>query len=613
MKAKNYLIVILITGFSFSCKDYLEQQSVSTLDSETVYSNYGYAVSAVDGILNPMGYNKSYRNRLIPWYGMNTDIEWCNNSSGTSDKYSLCTYKCTSSNSQMDASGSDPYTYAYKGIEQANLAIEGLREYADIENDEEMAYLLGRALTYRAVYYADLLKCYGDVPARFSPVTSETIYLAKSSRDDIYIQLLADLKEAEDYVPWSNQNSLATTSEDINKAFVKGLRARLAMNAGGYSAYPSSLTEETDDYEVRRSTNEELDHSTMMTLALSECEDIIAQEGTYVDLDDDFEDIFERNCAADLTAGSESLWEIPFKTGRGQLLKYFAIKHNNSDQYVSKASEGGTHGPLPFVFYDYDEDDLRRDVTCIPYYWGDLDDDGNAKQELYESDDSKASVSTWYFGKYRYEWMTEELSGDDDGVNKIYMRYAEVLLIASEASYELGDLDAAKTYLKEVRSRAFSDEDQEDKVDEYVNDLTDDTFFDALVDEYGFEFCGETIRKECLIRWNLLDSKIEEAREKMDDLRNLTGDYADVPSTLYYDWEDDGETLKIYGLNRGETLDKSSEYGNVYEDWIKASKIDDDDIEALSYADDINSRMFWPIWQTEIDGSNGYLVNSYGY
>ena len=42
---------------------------------------------------------------------------------------------------------------------------------------------------------------WGDVPARFEPVTSETTYVPRSDRDIIYKQLLADLLEAENLVP----------------------------------------------------------------------------------------------------------------------------------------------------------------------------------------------------------------------------------------------------------------------------------------------------------------------------------------------------------------------------------------------------------------------------
>ena len=74
----------------------------------------------------------------------------------------------------------------YTAIERANLAIEGLRKYGNVEADANMAYLLGEALTLRAMVYYDLCKAWGDVPARFEPVTSETTYLPKSSREVIF-------------------------------------------------------------------------------------------------------------------------------------------------------------------------------------------------------------------------------------------------------------------------------------------------------------------------------------------------------------------------------------------------------------------------------------------
>ena len=71
------------------------------------------------------------------------------------------------------------YAMMYTGIERANLCIRGLRNFGDIENNEDMAYLLGEALTLRAVYYADLIKSWGDVPARFEPTTPENHLFTK--------------------------------------------------------------------------------------------------------------------------------------------------------------------------------------------------------------------------------------------------------------------------------------------------------------------------------------------------------------------------------------------------------------------------------------------------
>ena len=201
-------------------------------------------------------------------------------------------------------------------------------------------------------------------------------------------------------------------------------------------------------------------------------------------------------------------------------------------------------------------------------------------------------------------------STNDDGVNKIYMRFAEVLLIAAEAANELNGPGAAAPYLKQIRMRAFPSDLHPTKVDAYVNALlSPQAMFDAIVKEHKYEFTGEMERKQSLIRWNMLGSSLDEAKVKMFDLKNRTGEYADVPSTLYYKYEDDGETLEIYGLNRNETTDPGPEYSAF--NW---TTLEDDMINSI-YRLGVNpdNRQFWPIWQVFIDGSNGKLVNDYGY
>ena len=134
----------------------------------------------------------------------------------------------------------------YSGIERANICIRGLRTFGNPAPGNEMGQLLGEALTLRAIYYADLLKAWGDVVARFEPISSETMYLPKSSRDVIYKQLIADLEEAATLVAWPNETARTATTEQINKAFVKAFRARLCLWAAGYSQYPDGIRRSTD-------------------------------------------------------------------------------------------------------------------------------------------------------------------------------------------------------------------------------------------------------------------------------------------------------------------------------------------------------------------------------
>jgi starch-binding outer membrane protein, SusD/RagB family len=593
MKKNIILTALLSIALFSSCEENLDAPSVSSLDEQVIFSNPGLAKNAVDGIKIPFGETNSYRGRFLPWYGMNTDSEWYNSSESTSsDSPDLCVYDAKPNNIQMNTTN-NAWAMMYSGIERANLCIRGLRAYGNPTPNSELGYLLGEALTLRAIYYTDLLRAWGDVPARFEPINNETLNLPKTNRDVIYKQLIADLGEAATLVPWPNGNAATSSVERINKAFVKGLRARLALYASGYQQYPDG---------IRRSNDPELSVELMYTLALNECKDVILSGSAH--LESSFETLWKKYNQEVITAGGESLWEIPFAAGRGRVLFTFAVRHTTNDQFHQNGSNrGGQAGPLPHIFYDYDETDTRRNVTCVPYLWGAAV-NGIAKQQL-------GSINRWYFGKYRYEWMNRIVtSSNDDGVNKIYMRYAEILLMAAETANELQGPAAAAPYLKEIRKRAFPSALHTVKVDNYVNALTSkQAMFNAIVEEHKFEFTGEMERKMALIRWNLLGTNLAEAKAKMYRLQQRTGEYVDVPSTVYSKYNADNVTLTIYGLNRGETTDPGTDYTSL--SW---TNLTDAKIEGIWRAgSNPDNRQFWPIWQVFIDGSGGALINDYNY
>lgn len=589
MKKLIYISLISLSmagGFS-SCD--LEAPSKSALDAQVIFSTPSLAEAAVMGIHQSFGETNSYRGRFLPFYGLNSDIEWINGMDITKmpdgGKYDLGSYAATPINSQMNNT-TNAYAKFYEGIERANQAIAGLRTYGNVETNSELAQLLGEALALRAVIYLDLVKGWGDVPARFEPITTATMYLGRSDRDVIYKQLLADLEEAAGLVAWPNATSVTKSVERVNKAFVKALRARIALYAGGYSQRADG---------VRLSNDPDLERSKMYTIAKNECVDIIERGCNKLG---SFKDNFDRLCKDIVSAGEESIWEIPFSDGRGRVLYTFGVKHNEKDQYTQQA-QGGVNGPLPTLFYDYDVEDVRRDITCVPYEWSK---ETTAKQQL-------RSLNKWCFGKLRYEWMSRIVtSTNDDGINWQYMRLADVYLMAAEAINELESPSAAAVYMKPILDRALP----ATKVTAYMNRATasKDAFFNAIVEQRAFEFAGEMLRKADLIRWNLLSTKMAEAKTKMQQLRSREGAYADLPEKLYYKIDTDGETLVIYGLNHGDTDAKGASLG--YEEnttWISETKLEDKTIDAL-YTQNPDENQYWPIWQTFIDSSNGMLSNN---
>ena len=583
-----------------SCSKFLQSESPSAFDAATVYSNYTLTEGTIFGITETFCEVNSYRGRFLPWYGFNTDIEWYNTYKPGDGKSDIAAYDCAPNNSQLNLSNG-PFPLMYMGIERANLVIEGLRAYGDIENKANMAYLLGEALTLRAMIYYDLTKAWGDVPARFVPLTSDTIYAKKDSRDVIYKQILGDLEEAIPYLPYPGETDATSRTDRVNKVFAEGLYARIALAASGYAIRPEDGMVGTGDLgTVRLSSDPDLQKSVLYPKALAYLKDAVGKAS----LESDYAQMwYNLNNMNNLAAGSgyETLFVIPFGAGRGRWNFTFAISSEGAS-ISGGVSRGGDAGPVPTMYFKYGDNDQRRDVTCVNYKWN--------KDNTIEP----AGIGKWFFGKYRFEWMNAQpyTGGNDDGIKPVVMRYADILLMAAEIENELNGPSGAKKYLQEVRERACGI----DEAEAYVAGLNSkESFFEAVVNERALEFCGEFLRKADLIRWNRLKSSLDAAENDMMALRDLQGEYAGLTGDIAYQLADDEKSLDIVFLTvDGEVpsgYELSTGYVNKYDDGKKTGFYSDR-IKGLYYKDP-EQFMFWPIFNDTMTNSQGYIKNDYGY
>ncbi|MDR1416072.1 MAG: RagB/SusD family nutrient uptake outer membrane protein [Prevotellaceae bacterium] len=608
---KAAVYAALLTLMSACAEDFLEAPTKSSMDESVIFSTPAYAERAIPGVLQSFAETNSYRGRYLPYYGMNTDVEvqtglGASVSDATGSKERLVNYDTDLSNEQMNTDN-NAWAKFYEGIERANLAIRGLRAYGDVESNAELAQILGEVITLRAIVYSDLLKGWGNVPARFEPISSETAYLPRVDRDVALKQLLADLEEAATLVGWPNENRFTTSTEHVNKCFVKGMRARIALMAGGYSLHMGETT-------LRLSTDPDLEKTKMYQIAKQECLDVINSGHARLQ-PGGFEAAFKAVHAETYVAGNEGFWELPFSDGRGRVIFDLGVQHEHVDKYTGQA-KGGTNGPNPIMFYKYEKEDVRRDVSCIPYKWYE------GRQVL------NTSFNRWFFGKYRYEWLNRRVtSTNDDGLNYLYMRYAEVLLMAAEAINELEGPGAAAPYLRQIRERAYPN--HPEKVAAHMSAATasKEAFFSAIVDERALEFCGEMLRKADLIRWNLLTEKMNENKADLEKLHNRSAPYSDVPQQVYWKNAPDGETIILYGMERGENSAQTdpsftfsaitSTSGGTTTTLVPASPAErklhgDNDQRPYwerIFVHDPSAQPYWPIWRYFIDNSNGTLDN----
>lgn len=620
MKKQNIILLfisVFIISLSTSCSDFLQVSSNSLLSDDMVFTNPDSANQGIAAIYDIIGQNNSYRNRLWLQMGVNTDIEY-RSGWGTGaplaltksdDYFALYNPNKSIADGYNNADAANPWSRIYQGIERANLAIEGIRKYGSPAEGNDMGQLLGEALTMRAYFFYDLIKWWGDVPARFEPVSEATIYMAKTNRDSIYNHLIVDLQEATKLLAAPGASKYTTTTKRVSKDAARGFLARICLSAAGYSMRPIAGS---DDSEIKITVSDAR-RKELYTIAREACKGVI-NDGHY-SLDPSFKNIFFEQCQDIDTQNRETIWQLPYYMGiRGRMLYNLGLPRD-ADGKNNKVAIGGQFKIIPSFFYDYNVNDKRRDITVVPYKVA-----KNATLGVMEQTVS-AGITGFNIGKWRAEWIKTPISGTDDGVSPIVLRYSDVLLMFAEADLFLNGTEGTEKF-NMVRRRAFGL--PVATASSYDLPLT----LDNIKTERAFEFCGENIRKYDLERWGELKSGIDKAKANLTALRNATGNYSTVPATIYYKWTVDnsittGErVLTIYGLQRGETDDKTitdAAGGWTKKAWTQATTgtpaelyLSDGFINNL-YQGNPDKRQLLPIMNQILTSSNSLLFNDYGY
>lgn len=629
------------------------------------FSTIGHVQERIAGLYYQFGRDKSYRNRLICGYqGMNTDIEYNYRGYSSGSMAPITQYAMTSEGvvDLAAVNGNDPWNALTTLAHESGLVIAGIREHCDT-TDVNFAYALGEALTLRSFAYLEMIKLWGDIPLEyFEPLNNAATPLKtpKVDRNIVFERIRTDLKRAAELMPWSEvcPNIGTLTNQRIytdgykmkesggypymegesapgnytgrpSKAAALALLARADLMYAGKAMRPDTWTVGGgSSCSVQYNIKDAAKRQEIYKEVLEACAQIISHEP--YKLQTNYADVFKKICA-DVTdySQSEVIWEIPFNNGaRGQFMNYNMLKveSNAIGKLINTFSDGGAYtrsnaavAVVPTFYYDFEQGDLRRDVTISPYRWnyGDYVPDYISGNSLHQQINP---IHRFYLGKYRAEWMTRSCSFED-GINYPVVRYADVLLMFSEASIGgiSGDvpvnntgMDGSTTF-DQVRARAG---------------LAPKTLtMDNLMKERAFEFCGEYIRKYDLMRWGVLKDKLVEANTRLQNLAAHTGEFAQLGDTVYVKYRRDdtysqvgiGLVIdKIWGLNKGEK-GKPAEYDpqngwkrmNIYESSSAGAYLQE--YKLYENAETIDAHQYWPIFPINLQNSEGNLWNDYNY
>ena len=647
MKAYKF-IVIAAVAVAFAGCDFFDSKSPSAMDAASVFSNENSTEQVIAGVYEQFGMDKSYRNRLACGYmGMNTDIEYGSKNSGRAD-WNI--YAMTPTSGDLStANGKDPWGYLNSAIEKCNNIIEGIEEFGNMEN-AKMKYLLGEAYFLRSFCYFEMVKLWGDVPARFVSLAKDPkgLDIKKSDRTDVLVQLREDLKKAADLMPWSKDcpgNAKNSTCRP-SKGAAYALLARLDLYYAGKGVRPATWQNGPEflvDASLRTELNTEVMWACAQILNNGEEAPKFQEDGTD---GSGYERIFKKICADETNYyNSEVFWEIPFADGsRGQVLQYNCTKMDKAVGGLKHNVGGSSNSSLcivPTLYYDFETSDVRRDVTMARYIWvydngtefnkdpekvkaafPEVDVDNNEKF-LYQKN---AKIGSWYGNKYRVEWMNRDRTGSDDGINFPIIRYADVLLMAAEASIGgIGGNMPTNTYgidgnacYNKVRARAHASA-------KTLSDIKD------IQEERKLEFAGEYLRKFDLMRWGILKETLIHAHERLVNMDSHTDEFSGLPDTVYIKYKYIGDELSLSSGIKGYVVDSVYGYDKnqvgpppTYgSGWLKGNLYRGDSGAELApdnymlfdrdFPERLNGRQFWPIFSVNIGQSNGTLWNDYDY
>ena len=630
------------------------------------FSTIEHVQERINGLYYQFARDKSYRNRLACGYqGLNTDIEY-NYRGYSNENTAIATQYAMTAEGTADltaANRNDPWNALTTLVHESGLVIDGIRQHCDT-TDEQFAYALGEALTLRSFGYMEMIKLWGDIPLDYlepyQNLALPYVITPKVDRNIVFERIRTDLKRAAELMPWSencpnigtlgtprlytdwyvlNENNLGLYMENQSaprnytgrpsKAAALALLARADLMYAGKAMRPDNwIVGGGSSYSVQYNIKNAVKRQQIYQEVLWACAQIIEHEP--YKLQANYEDIFKKICADETSyAQSEVIWEIPFANGaRGQFMNYnmVRIEYDAIGKLINTTSSGGTtytrstavQTVVPTFYYDFEQGDKRRDITVVPYRWTYGTPTSYIGSGLYQQ---MNTIIRFYLGKYRIEWMNRTYNSGDDGVNYPIIRYADVLLMFSEASIGgiSGDVPVNNTSIdgtatfNQVRARAGLP----------AKTLT----MENLMKERAFEFCGEYIRKYDLMRWGVLQTKLVEANNRLQNLAAHTGEFAQLGDTVYYHYRLDntfaqpGETAyvidSIWGLNKGE-LGEPATY-DISNGWKRTCiyKSNEESVfnsyKLFEHPETIESRQYWPIFPSNLQNSNGNLWNDYSY
>lgn len=399
----------------------------------------------------------------------------------------------TSSGNWTVPATSGDWTNPYNRIGKCNNAIEKIG--ASSQTDAIKNRWIAEARFFRAYQYFELVKKYGDVPLILKPFDSTNdpeIKKSRTPREEVIRQCYEDLDFAFKYLPDIDKVSKGAEWGRVSKSAALGMLARIGLYEGTFSKYHKLGS----------------DWKTHLQKCVSAAEEMI-REGKH-SLYPDFQKLFyfdgegrqNRENVFVKVYGPDDAPTITHGNSR-QLENWVFLTRNAVDQFLY--SDGLPREKSPLVIHDetsYDDIFKNRDprLGMTLYHIG---------EDAYKGAFIPFAYHKGYSIKKGFilsQWETNSR----ESVDKMIIRYAEVLLSYAEALYELNgsvtdaQLDAT---VNKIRERAGF----EAKLTNAFVEANGLNMRDEIRRERLVEFVDENLRYSDIIRWKIAENVLPQA------------------------------------------------------------------------------------------------------
>lgn len=402
----------------------------------------------------------------------------------------------------------------YKGIDCANALLENA-DNADCSEDI-INQIKGEALFLRGYYHFLLTAYWGDVPLKLSSTKSaEKSHFPRELSSKVYETVIDDMETSLGMVA---DISTLGFSGRVNKQAVKGILARVCLNAAGRLGQP-------DYYAEARKWAKSLMDENVCALNASFSDVFIKLMQDQYDIK---ESLFEVECFGNLD--SEESKET------GLFVSYYTPQWSKGDYFEDSATKQsiargrGYFYCTPQLYDMYEDGDVRRDWTIMPYLYE------QGVDRINKIPYNKEFRFRWP-GKFRREYeINLPVYSWGNSTNYPLLRYSDVLLMFAEADNYVNNGSTVESLeaVNQVRRRAFGLDPATPDANVDMMAMSYEAFLEYIQTERARELAMESHRKLDLLRWGIFQSRMREVADYIESLPlKVTVDGREVSNPIF--------------------------------------------------------------------------------